>query len=212
MSVCHLWRQWQQFCPLWAKILGMDNQKEHASEELEFKADATHIEEELQAIADELKNHEPLAEQGENVSELDQAKAELTATQDKYLRLYSEFENYKRRTTKERSDLFKSANQEVIVSLLPTLDDFERAMAALKDESDKKGIELIYSKLKNTLTQKGLKEMEAKGLAFDPDFHEAITKVPGMGEDMKDKVVDVLEKGYFLGDKVIRFAKVVIGE
>ena len=212
MSVCHRWRQWQQFCPVWAKILGMDNQKEHASEELEFKADATHIEEELQAIADELKNHEPLAEQGENVSELDQAKAELTATQDKYLRLYSEFENYKRRTTKERSDLFKSANQEVIVSLLPTLDDFERAMAALKDESDKKGIELIYSKLKNTLTQKGLKEMEAKGLTFDPDFHEAITKVPGMGEDMKDKVVDVLEKGYFLGDKVIRFAKVVIGE
>jgi molecular chaperone GrpE len=191
----------------------MENQKEqHSSEEMEFKADNTHIEEELKEVAQELEDHEPLAEAGENVSEAEQLKAELAATQEKYLRLYSEFENFKRRTTKERADLFKSANQEVMISMIPVLDDFERAMAAISAEADKKGIELIYNKFKNTLTQKGLKEMEAKGLAFDPDFHEAITKVPGMGEDMKDKVVDVLEKGYFLGDKVIRFAKVVIGE
>ncbi len=190
----------------------MENNKEHQSEEMEFKADNTHIEEELKAVADELENHEPLTTQGETVSETEQLKAELAATQEKYLRLYSEFENFRRRTTKERADLFKSANQEVMISLIPVLDDFERALAAMSAESDKKGIELIYNKLKSNLTQKGLKEMEAKGLAFDPDFHEAITKIPGMGEEMKDKVVDVLEKGYFLGDKVIRFAKVVIGE
>jgi molecular chaperone GrpE len=190
----------------------MENNKEHQSEEMEFKADTTHIEEELKEVAEELQNHEPIAAAEENVSELEQMKAELAATQEKYLRLYSEFENFKRRTTKERADLFKSANQEVMISIIPTLDDFERALTAIAAEADKKGIELIYNKLKNNLTQKGLKEMEAKGLPFDPDFHEAITKVPGMGEGMKDKVVDVLEKGYFLGDKVIRFAKVVIGE
>lgn len=190
----------------------MENNKEHQSEEMEFKADTTHTEDELKEVAEELQNHEPIAATEENVSEVDQLKAELAATQEKYLRLYSEFENFKRRTTKERSDLFKSANQEVMISLIPILDDFERAMTAMTADSDKKGIELIYNKFISTLTQKGLKEMEAKGLPFDPDFHEAITKIPGMGAEMKDKVVDVLEKGYFLGDKVIRFAKVVIGE
>ena len=194
----------------------MHNQEEMNKEEMEFKSDSTHIDEELKAAADELENKEETATVEENVSEEDKLKAELTSVQDKYLRLYSEFENYKRRTTKERADLFKTANQESILAMLPVLDDFERALAAMpqteENQKTREGVDLIYNKLKNTLTQKGLKEMEANGKPFDPDFHEAITKIPAPSEDLKEKIVDVLEKGYFLHDKVIRFAKVVIGE
>ncbi len=194
----------------------MHNQEEMNKEEMEFKSDSTHIDEELKAAADEMENKEETATVEENVSEEDKLKAELTSVQDKYLRLYSEFENYKRRTTKERADLFKTANQESILAMLPVLDDFERALAAMpqteENQKTREGVDLIYNKLKNTLTQKGLKEMEANGKPFDPDFHEAITKIPAPSEDLKEKIVDVLEKGYFLHDKVIRFAKVVIGE
>jgi len=194
----------------------MHNQEEMNKEEMEFKSDSTHIDEELKAAADEMENKEETATVEENVSEEDKLKAELTSVQDKYLRLYSEFENYKRRTTKERADLFKTANQESILAMLPVLDDFERAQAAMPQTEEnlkiREGVDLIYNKLKNTLTQKGLKEMEANGKPFDPDFHEAITKIPAPSEDLKEKIVDVLEKGYFLHDKVIRFAKVVIGE
>jgi molecular chaperone GrpE len=183
---------------------------------LQFKADATSIQDELKNIVDEITNQENTVNPSENVSEEDNIKAELATVQDKYLRLYSEFDNYKRRTTKERSDLFKTANQETVLAMLPILDDFERAMDAMPDGENttkiKEGILLIYNKLKNTLTQKGLKEMEAMGLAFDADFHEAITKIPAPSPDQKDKIVAVLEKGYSLHDKVIRFAKVVIGE
>jgi molecular chaperone GrpE len=194
----------------------MHNEQEINQEELQFKADATSIQEELKNIVDEITNQENTVNPSENVSEEDNIKAELATVQDKYLRLYSEFDNYKRRTTKERSDLFKTANQETVLAMLPILDDFERAMDAMPDGENttkiKEGILLIYNKLKNTLTQKGLKEMEAMGLAFDADFHEAITKIPAPSPDQKDKIVAVLEKGYSLHDKVIRFAKVVIGE
>ncbi len=194
----------------------MHNQEEMNKEEMEFKSDSTHIDEELKAAAEEIENKEETATVEENVSEEDKLKAELTSVQDKYLRLYSEFENYKRRTTKERADLFKTANQESILAMLPVLDDFERALAAMpqteENQKIREGVDLIYNKLKNTLTQKGLKEMEANGKPFDPDFHEAITKIPAPSEELKEKIVDVLEKGYFLHDKVIRFAKVVIGE
>jgi molecular chaperone GrpE len=194
----------------------MHNEQEINQEELQFKADATSIQDELKNIVDEITNQENTVNPSENVSEEDNIKAELATVQDKYLRLYSEFDNYKRRTTKERSDLFKTANQETVLAMLPILDDFERAMDAMPDGENttkiKEGILLIYNKLKNTLTQKGLKEMEAMGLAFDADFHEAITKIPAPSPDQKDKIVAVLEKGYSLHDKVIRFAKVVIGE
>jgi molecular chaperone GrpE len=194
----------------------MHNEQEINQEELQFKADATSIQDELKNIVDEITNQENTVNPSENVSEEDNVKAELATVQDKYLRLYSEFDNYKRRTTKERSDLFKTANQETVLAMLPILDDFERAMDAMPDGENttkiKEGILLIYNKLKNTLTQKGLKEMEAMGLAFDADFHEAITKIPAPSPDQKDKIVAVLEKGYSLHDKVIRFAKVVIGE
>ena len=194
----------------------MQKEQENSNEEIEFKTDNTHIDEELQEIANELSNNEPTAKVEDNVSEEAKIKAELASVQDKYLRLYSEFENYKRRTTKERADLFKSANQEVLLAMLPVMDDFERALEAVpstdENQKIKEGIDLIYSKFKNTLAAKGVKEMEAQGLAFDPDFHEAITKIPAPSEELKDKIVAILEKGYFLHDKVIRFAKVVIGE
>lgn len=142
-------------------------------------------------------------------------KEYLAQANDKYLRLYAEFDNFKRRTTKERVELLQTAGKEVIVSLLPVLDDFERAIKATETATDvnavKEGIALVQSKLKNILTQKGLKEMEARGTTFDADIHEAITNIPAPTDDLKGKVVDELEKGYYLGDKVVRFAKVVVG-
>lgn len=157
------------------------------------------------------------AETSENTSpETKDWEQECKNMEDKYIRLYAEFDNYKRRTTAERLELFKTANQEVLVALLPVLDDFERAMKAMEQATDvvsvKEGVALVNHKLKSILTAKGLKPMEAQGQSFDPDFHEAITKIPAPTDELKDKIVDVLENGYFLGDKVIRFAKVVIGE
>lgn len=142
-------------------------------------------------------------------------RAELNEMKDKYLRLYSEFDNFRKRTAKEKTDLFKTANQDLMVALLPVLDDLERARAAMEEAKDvaavKEGVELVFHKIANTLQQKGLKAMEAIGEPFDPDLHEAITQVPAPEEKMKGKVIDEVEKGYFLGDKVIRFAKVIIG-
>ncbi len=142
-------------------------------------------------------------------------KEDLTLANDKYLRLYAEFDNYKRRTTKERVELLQTAGKEVIVSMLPVIDDFERAVKAMENATDinavKEGVLLVQSKLKSILTQKGLKEMDAKGTTFDADIHEAITNIPAPTDDLKGKVVDELEKGYYLNDKVVRFAKVVVG-
>jgi len=141
---------------------------------------------------------------------------ELAEMKDKYLRLYSDFENFKRRTSKERVEFFKTAGQEIITAMLPVLDDFERATKSMDTAKDvsavKEGVTLVHHKLKNILTQKGLKEMEAQGKDFDADFHEAITNIPAPSPELKGKVVDAVEKGYFLGDKVIRYAKVVVGE
>ena len=135
---------------------------------------------------------------------------------DKFLRLFAEFENYKRRNSKERIELFKTANQDVLQSMLPVLDDFDRAMAEITksgDEALTKGVELIYEKLKNTLVGKGLEEVSVRaGDAFNADYAEAITQIPAPSKDLKGKIVDVIEKGYKLGDKIIRFPKVVIGQ
>lgn len=134
---------------------------------------------------------------------------------DKYLRLYSEFDNYRKRTHKEKVDYLKTANEEVLKAILPVIDDFERAIKANENVSDvealKAGMTMISNKLKNAAQQKGLIPFETKGEVFDADLMEAITHIPAPTEDMKGKVVDELEKGYKLGDKVIRFAKVVVG-
>ncbi|MBE4949619.1 nucleotide exchange factor GrpE [Chryseobacterium culicis] len=139
----------------------------------------------------------------------------LAEEKDRYIRLYAEFENYKKRTSKEKMEFFQYANQEMMVSMLGVLDDFERALKEIAkngNPADLQGVELIYQKFKNKLAEKGLKTMEVKaGDSFDVDFHEAITQIPAPSEDLKGKIVDVIETGYTLGDKVIRFAKVVTG-
>lgn len=151
----------------------------------------------------------------EELSVEEQLIKDLATEKDKFLRLFAEFENYKRRTAKERMELFKTANQEVLLAVLPVLDDFDRAMVEIKKSEDDiltKGVELIYEKLKSTLVTKGLEEVEIKsGDIFNADFAEAITQIPSPSPNLKGKIVDVIEKGYKLGDKIIRFPKVVIG-
>lgn len=134
---------------------------------------------------------------------------------EKYLRLYSEFENFRRRTNKERLDWMQTASKDLMVELLPVVDDMERAMKSMQHAGDVKsveGMELVFKKLYGTLVKKGLKPMESQGESFDPEIHEAVTQFEAPTEDMKGKVIDELEKGYFLNDKVIRFAKVVVGK
>jgi molecular chaperone GrpE len=156
-----------------------------------------------------------IEERVEEISKEEQLTQDLASEKDKFLRLFAEFENYKRRTSKERVELFKTANQEVLLAMLPVLDDFDRAIAEIKKTDDNvliQGVELIQEKLKSTLVSKGLEEVEIKaGDAFDADFAEAITQIPAPSAKMKGKVVDVIEKGYKLGDRIIRFPKVVIG-
>jgi molecular chaperone GrpE len=151
----------------------------------------------------------------ENPDQTDILKNEVGELKDKYIRLYSEFENFRRRTSKEKIDMIKSANEDVILSLLPVVDDFERAQKAFQDiegnDPVKEGINLIQNKLYKTLESKGLKPMDAMGKEFNSDLHEAITQSPAPSDDLKGKIIDVLEKGYYLNDKVIRHAKVVIG-
>ncbi|WP_188049658.1 nucleotide exchange factor GrpE [Flavobacterium sp. GP15] len=152
----------------------------------------------------------------EELSLEEQLTQDLAKEKDKYLRLFAEFENYKRRTTKERIELFKTANQEVLLALLPVLDDFDRAITEISKTDDGpllEGVALINEKLKTTLVSKGLEQVDVKaGDVFDADFAEAITQIPAASDKMKGKIVDVLEKGYKLGDKIIRFPKVVIGQ
>ena len=154
-------------------------------------------------------------EPGEELTLEQQLEADLANEKDKHLRLFAEFENYKRRTTKERIESFKTANQEVLQAMLPVLDDFDRALVEISKSEDKAmllGVELIHEKFKSTLFSKGLEEVEVrKGDAFNADYAEAITQIPAPTTDLKGKIVDVLEKGYKLGDKIIRFPKVVLG-
>lgn len=148
-------------------------------------------------------------------SPVDTLKEELALANDKYLRLYAEFDNFRRRTIKEREEARKMEGKDLFVALLPVLDDFERALKAMENAVDvapvKEGVTLVQSKLKNTLIQKGLKAMESIGSPFDPELHEAITNIPAPTEDLKGKVIDEMEKGYYLNDKVVRFAKVIVG-
>ncbi|MCK4568922.1 MAG: nucleotide exchange factor GrpE [Bacteroidales bacterium] len=157
----------------------------------------------------------PSKKKGKSEDTIQELGQKLEEMNDKYLRLFSEFDNFRKRTQKEKLELLKTASEDVIVALLPVLDDFERAMNSTEDnsidENYMEGIDLIYNKLKNTLSQKGLEPIEAMGTEFDTDFHEAITNIPAPTPDMKGKVVDVIEKGYLLNDKVIRFARVVVG-
>ena len=158
------------------------------------------------------KNTEPVENKVEKVNLEDQVKVE----KDKFLRLFAEFENYKRRTTKERIELFSTASEEVMISLLPILDDFDRASAEIEKDKDNeifKGVLLIKNKLFDSLKSKGLALIEVnKGDGFNADNHEAVTQIPAPTKEMEGKIIDVIEKGYKLGEKVIRYPKVVIGK
>lgn len=146
---------------------------------------------------------------------VEEEKIKYAELNDKYLRLFSEFDNFRKRTIKERMELTKTASQDVIMAMLPVVDDFERAIQAFddtkEDKSLKEGVHLIYNKFKSTLNAKGVECMESKGKDFDTDFHEALTQIPAPSKDLKGKVIDVIEKGYTMNGKVIRFAKVVVG-
>ena len=163
----------------------------------------------------EAQEAEVAVEEQEGPTETTQLKEELAKEKDKFLRLFAEFENYKKRTSKERMDLFRTAGQEIMVSLLPVMDDFDRALKELSKSEDKemfKGVELIKGKLQETLSSKGLKEIKAgQGDVFDAEIHEAITQVPAPNKKLKGKIIDVIEKGFMLGDKIIRHPKVVVG-
>jgi molecular chaperone GrpE len=152
----------------------------------------------------------------EELNELDTLKKEIEEQKEKFIRLYADFDNFKRRNAKERVELIQTAGREVIQSMLEVLDDCERAEKQMNQSEDlkqiKEGIGLVFNKFRNILQSRGLKEMKSIGEAFNPDFHEAITEIPVPDENMKGKIVDEVEKGYTLNDKIIRFSKVVVGK
>ncbi len=158
---------------------------------------------------------EEVVAQAEAAPEADKTTRELAELKDKYLRLYADFENFRRRTAREKLDLIGNANEGMLQALIPVVDDFERAMQSIENTNDvtalKEGVSLIYNKLVRTLEGKGLKSMVAKGESFNADLHESVTQFPAPSDDLKGKVIDEIEKGYYLNDKVIRFAKVIVG-
>ncbi len=157
-----------------------------------------------------------LNEPVENESELEKLKTELDEQKDKYIRLYAEFDNFRRRTAKERMELIQTAGKDVITSLLDVLDDSDRAEKQIPLSNDidkiKEGIQLVFNKLRSSLQAKGLKAMDSINKDFDPEKHEAITEIPAPAKELKGKVLDEVQKGYYLNDKIIRFAKVVVGK
>jgi molecular chaperone GrpE len=163
------------------------------------------------------ENQEQTANSEEQVmDEMTELKKSLEEARDKFVRLNAEFDNFRKRTARERVELFKTAGEDIMSTLLPVLDDFERGLDAMDKSEDvsslKEGVNLVYDKLFKALKAKGLESFSAKGEVFDPELHEAVTKIPAPDKKMKGKVVDEIEKGYKLGDKIIRYAKVVVGE
>lgn len=173
------------------------------------------LEETMEEAINEVEEQENEGDK-EELSETEQLKQEVQKEKDKFLRLFAEFENYKRRTSKERVELFKTASQEVMLAMLPVLDDFDRALKEIEKSEDKnllKGVELIHNKFRETLNSKGLEPMNVRqGDTFDADLHEAVTQIPAPDKKLKGKIVDVVERGYTLGEKIIRYPKVVTGK
>lgn len=190
-----------------------DTQKQDETEELQEmhtdRGENTEVKEEAAGKQQEGSK----GDKDQKIQELGEKLADLN---DKYLRLSAEFDNYRKRTLKERMDLTKSAGEQVLSKILPVMDNFERALKSMETAEDvpalREGVELIYSNFKDFLSQNGVKEMECLHTDFDPELQEAVTKIPAPSEDLKGKVVDCIQKGYTLNDKVIRFPKVVVGE
>ena len=177
------------------------SKKEHNTAEAEEKKEQ---EQNLEQPVEQVEGQEEENTEADKVQELGE---KLAALNDKYLRLYSEYENYRKRTAQEKADLLLNGSREMMKAVLPVIDDFERALAATANEE---GVRLIYNKMMKILEQKGLRAMEVKGEKFDENLHEAITRIPAAAEEQKGTVVDVVEKGYYLNDKVLRYAKVVV--
>lgn len=200
-----------------------ENTKVEKNKDVDLNADNQLSAEEAAAIASEKMEQElpieelPVLDEKAllevKIAELENANKELN---DKYLRLSAEFDNYRKRTLRERMELTKTAAESVMLNILPVTDDFERAMHSIEQgmdfEATKEGILLIYNKFKEFNKQNGITEIEAIGKPFDTDLHEALTKIPAPSEELKGKIIDVIQKGYYLNEKVIRFAKVVVGE
>ena len=178
----------------------MENKEELQTEEQVLNQETDNVSENIEAVIEETVE----------ISETEKLQGEIAELKDKYLRLYSDFDNFRKRTAKEKLEMIQTASEKVIVDIIPVIDDIERATTNAQEGEITEGIQLIFNKLINTLAAKGLKPMDAKGAVFNPDVHEAITQFPAPSEDDKGKVFDVVEKGYYLNEKVIRFAKVVV--
>ena len=184
----------------------LNNQQENNTPEQEG-GDSSDASQEAEQPSEELPTEE------QEIASLKNQNAEL---KDKYIRLYAEFDNYKKRTVKEKLEFMKTAAQDMMAALLPIIDDFDRAKKNAEDDANNEvfseGIQLVYQKFNHTLQQKGLKAMDTNGESFDPELHEAISEIPVTDDMMKGKIIDTIEKGYFLNDKIIRHAKVVVGK
>ncbi|MFM2392358.1 MAG: hypothetical protein RLZZ546_335 [Bacteroidota bacterium] len=185
------------------------NEELTPNEEQEIMDQITEAQNEANDTSDTTEENEP-------VSEVTKLKLELEEAKDKYLRLFAEFDNFKKRTLKERLDLMKTAAQETMTALIPVVDDFKRAKKAAEAENStetfSEGVNLVFNKFMSTLENKGLKVMESNGEKFDPEKHEALTEIPAPSPEMEGKVIDTIENGYYLHDKIIRYAKVVVGK
>lgn len=195
------------------------NQEEKTIEnqQPEVEPQATAAETEQSATSAESSNHRKRdhkrrgSKHDDSTEKLQEMGEKLAEAQDKYVRLYSEYENYRKRTNMEKADLIINGSKDMIKAILPVVDDMERALQAMaEDVAAKEGVQLIFNKLMNILSQKGLKPIEAKGQKFDENLHEAVTQFPATEESQKGTVMDVVEKGYYLNDKVLRYAKVVV--
>ena len=189
------------------------NSKEESVEQVANNAETITVEKEEVNI----ENEDSTKESKDNKdNEVERLTSELAEMKDKYLRIFAEFDNYRKRTIKEKQDVIKLASRDVLSAMLPAVDDFDRAIKVASENENEadipEGIILIYNKLFKALEQQGIKEMETNGQDFDPELHEALTKVPAPSEEMKGKIIDTIEKGYLLNDKIIRYAKVVVGE
>jgi len=180
-------------------------------DKLKEKMTAKKSQEEAEKKSSKKKSKKPSSK--EQIVELE---AQLSEQKDKFLRLYAEFENYKKRTLKERLELINTAGQETLKKMLPVLDDFDRAKQSAEDENSpehfSEGVQLLYDKFHSTLKAQGVKVMETNGQDFDPELHAAISEIPAGSEEMKGKIIDTIEKGYYLNEKIIRHAKVVVGK
>ena len=192
-----------------------ENVDKQEADGAEAATDAESAEQQAEASETKEEEGEKAAVEPDPAQEIEKLRAQLAEENDKYVRLMAEFDNYRRRTAKERIELIETAGKDVLEGFLPVVDDFERALEALAKtegaEAAVEGTQLIYNKLTAYLKSKGLTRIECKGEEFNTDFHEAVAQFPAPSEDMKNKIIDVVQQGYMLGGKVVRFAKVVVG-